>query len=239
MADAGARTTDGDSRPGPDAASEPDSTPLARAGRWLTTIPLTLAFCGLLSLVFAAELLVLSTAGSGAFRFWFVADARPGPAWVLAALAHSPVRPLHLPVNLALLVAFGGMAERRLSRDQYLAVLAAAGLGGTLAQVVSYAFVAPAGSGGTLGASAVALAVTAFAVVDSARTKLATGRWPGETTWVWVLAGSAIAVRRLVLDNVVGVAGVGRYGHLWGVVFGVSVALLVRRDRYEVTADER
>lgn len=209
-------------------------TPVARGVRWLRTVPETLALCAVLFFVYAVELLVLATAGGDAFSYWFVAGTTPSPGWLLSPVAHSPFDPFHLVSNLALLVVFGGMAERRLSRSAYLVLLAAAGLGGVAGQLFWYA-VAPATAAtpGTLGASAAALAATSFAVVDSARRRRAAGRWAGETTWVWTLFGGAVLARRLVLDLAVGVPDVGRYGHLWGVLFGAACALLWRTTRSE------
>jgi hypothetical protein len=100
-------------------------------------------------------------------------------------------------------------------------VLAVAGVGGTAGQLLSYALAGE--PGGTLGASAMALAATAFAVVTALRERLA-GDWAGDVTWVWAVFGAAVLGRRLALDLVVGVPGVGRFGHLWGIVFGVALA---------------
>jgi membrane associated rhomboid family serine protease len=149
-------------------------------------------------------------------------------------LAHSPVDPLHLPVNLSLLVAFGGMTERRLSRRGYYWFLAVAGLASTAGQVAGAAIAASGGdASGTLGASGIALAATGFAVVASARRWRVTGEWEGQTTWLWTAVGAVVLARRLVLDIAVGVPNVGRYGHLWGALFGVTFALLGWRTTVE------
>ena len=213
-------------------------TPLVRAVRWLTTIRTTLAVGTLLAVVFCLEVLVWEIAGFDAVEYWFVADTTPSPGWLLAAVAHSPLQPVHLPLNLALLVVYGGMAERRLTRLQYLAVLVAGGVGATGAQVLGY-LIQAAASEGVLGASGAALSVTAFAVVESARRKLATGRWAGETTWIWTTFGAFVIGRRLVLDLALQVPGVGRYGHLWGVLFGVGVAAVVAVPTEPATSRSR
>jgi membrane associated rhomboid family serine protease len=141
---------------------------------------------------------------------------------MLAPLSHTPADPVHLLGNLVLLVVYGGMVERRLGPRRTLAVLAVGGLGGTGGQLLSYALAGEAG--GTLGASAMALAATAFAVVAAMRERLASG-WAGDVTWVWTAFGAAVIGRRLALDLVVGVPGVGRFGHLWGITFGLALAL--------------
>ncbi|MFB6143545.1 MAG: rhomboid family intramembrane serine protease [Halorientalis sp.] len=217
-----------------------EPSPVALGARWARSVPLTLAFCSLLAFVYGVELLVLRVAGVRALSYWFVATAEPSPGWVLAALAHTPGRPSHLLSSAALLLAFGGMTERRLPGRAYLTFLSVAGLGGTAGQVLWYAAApSPVPVRGTLGASAVGLAATTFAAAASARTRLATGEWTGETTWVWALLGAFVAGRRLVLDLVVGVAGVGRFGHLWGILFGVAYALWHRVGERESSRRDR
>lgn len=212
-------------------AADGDSIP-AHAVRWLRSVPATLVFCALLSLVYAVELLVWELWGFEAFAALFVAEPAPSVAWLLAPLAHSPVDPWHLPVNVVLLLAYGGMTERRLRRRPYLWFLAVAGVASTAGQVFGSAVATPAGeASGTLGASGIGLAATGFAVTASLRARAETGEWPGETTWLWVAVGAVIIARRVVLDLAIGVPNVGRYGHLWGVLFGAAYGLFVwRRD---------
>jgi membrane associated rhomboid family serine protease len=209
----------------------PDPAPFVRGVRWLRTVPVTLALCLLLGWVYVLELTVVVTAGRPTATWWFVATTNPSPGWVLGPLSHTPADPTHLLGNLSLLVVFGGMTERRLGPRATVATLAMAGLGGTAGQLVSY-WLAPSGTGATLGASAMALAATAFATTASLRGRATTGRWAGEVTWVWTALGVAILARRLVLDLAVSVPGVGRFGHLWGIIFGVGLALASpsRRD---------
>jgi membrane associated rhomboid family serine protease len=207
----------------PDAGAGPDSGPLALGLDWLQTVPATLAVCLVLVVVYAVELSVVAVAGRAATTWWFVATTTPSPGWVLGPLAHAPADPTHLVGNLLLVVVFGGMTERRLGSWAYLAVLAVAGLGGTGGQLAWYGLTGE--PGGTLGASAMGLAATAFATTASLRARVATGRWTGETSWVWVLLGVSVVGRRLVLDLAVGVPAVGRFGHLWGILFGTALAL--------------
>lgn len=203
-----------------------DRSPLTRAAHWLTTVRITLAFGTVLSTVFLVELWVWERFGFETFAWLFVADRAPSPAWVFSTLAHSPLRPVHLVGNLALLIVFGGMTERRLGRREYVGFLVVAGLASTFGQaLVTGTQPASRGAVGSLGASGATLAAAAYAVVASVRTKLTTGEWDGETTPIWVVAGGAIVARRLALDLAVGVPGVGRFGHLWGVLFGVGYAL--------------
>lgn len=199
--------------------------PLVQAGRWLRTVPATLGLCLVLGWVYVLELATLVVADRTTAAWWFLATPSPSPGWVLAPLAHTPADPVHLLANVALLVVFGGMTERRLGARATVAVLVVAGLGGTAGQVLSYALAGETGR--TLGASGMALAATAFATAEVVRDRLATGRWAGEVGWLWALLGVAILGRRLVLDLVVGVPGVGRVGHLWGVLFGLALALFV------------
>lgn len=222
--DDGDRDADADSHEPADSDSDadPDPDPLALGVRWLRTVPTTLAISLVLCAVYALEFLVVVTAGRETATWWFVATTTPSPGWLLGMLAHTPADPTHLLGNLALLIVFGGLTERRLGRRHYLVALAVAGLGGTAGQLFWYALASE--PGGTLGASAMALAATAFGTVTIGRERLATGDWPGETAWVWALFGAAVLGRRLALDLVVGVPAVGRFGHLWGVLFGAMLA---------------
>lgn len=209
--------------------TDAEANPLALGVRWLRTVPETLGFCALLCLVYAVELLAWTWFGLDAVAYWFVADTTPSPGWLLSPLAHSPADPFHLLTNVALLLVFGGMTERLLSRRAYLGFLLVAGLGGIAGQLFWYA-IAPAtvATPGTLGASAIALAATTSVIVDGLRRRRATGQWPGDTTWIWLLSGGLIVARRLVLDLVLGVPDVGRYGHLWGILFGAVLGLVYR-----------
>lgn len=218
---------------GRDSAGDPE--PLVRGVRWLGTVPVSISLCVLLGWVYVAELLVLLVADPGTATWWFVATTS-SPGWVLGPLAHTPADPTHLLGNVVLLVVFGGMTERRLGRWPYLGVLAVSAVGGTAGQLASYALASE--PGGTLGASAMALAATAFATVAAVRTRVTTGRWDGETTWVWALLGTAVVGRRLVLDLAVGVPAVGRFGHLWGILFGVGLALARPTRHHPGTSEE-
>lgn len=213
---------------GSGADGNPDPAPLAMGVDWLRTVPATLAVCLVLVVVYAVELAVVATAGRETTTWWFVATTLPSPGWLLGPLAHAPADPTHLLGNLLLLVAFGGMTERRLGPRAYLGVLAVAAAGGTAGQLFWYGLTGE--PGGTLGASAMSLAATAFATAASLRARVATGRWTGETSWVWVLLGVSVVGRRLVLDLAVGVPAVGRFGHLWGILFGAALALSRRDD---------
>ncbi|MFB6139191.1 MAG: rhomboid family intramembrane serine protease [Halosimplex sp.] len=206
--------------------AEADASPVARGLRWLTTVPATLSVCGLLLLVFAVERYVWTTMDYRTFVTLFVATPRPSPGWLLAPLAHLPTDPRHVLSSVAQLVVFGGLAEHRLGRREYLALLAVSGVATTAAQVTGGAVV-DAGDpvSGTLGASGIALAATALVVVDSLRYRLTAGDWHGEVTWLWTLFG-AFVVGRAALDLVVGDPNVGVVGHLTGIVIGLGFGLM-------------
>jgi membrane associated rhomboid family serine protease len=206
--------------------TDASDSPLALAVRWLTQIRTTLVFCTVLTFVYLGELLVWTLWGFETFTWLFVANGTPSPAWLLAGFAHSPVEPMHLLGNLALLAVFGGMAERRLSRWEYVAFVLMAMYASTAAQVASYGLVAPdSGTVGVFGASGVALGATAFAVTSALEEKAVTGRWRGETSWLWTVLGGAIVVQRLLRDFALGVPNVGEFGHLGGILVGIAWAL--------------
>lgn len=201
----------------------------ARAVRWLSTIRLTLLFCLLLWFVYAIELLVLSTADYETFVALFVARQRPSPGWLLSPLSHSPANAWHLPSNVVQLLAFGGLAERRLDGKRYVGLLAAAGVASVGAQVAVYADAGPAARGvGTLGASGIALATVGFVVVDNLRFRELTGRWRGEAADLWTLLGGLL-IGRAVLDLFVGAPGIAVVGHLTGIGLGVVCGLVRTR----------
>lgn len=209
--------------------AEAAASPLARGLRWLGTVPTTVSLCVLFCLVFAAEWYVWQQFGYAAFVRLFVATPEPSVGWLVAPLAHLPTDPRHLLSSVVQLLLFGGVVERRFGRRQFLALAVVSGLTTTAAQVASYVALDATGRGvGTLGASGVVLAMTALVVVDSLRYRLATDRWHGEVTWVWVLLG-AFVVGQAVLglaDLAAGTARVGVVGHLTGVVIGLGYGLV-------------
>ena len=218
--------------------AEAAASPLARGRSWLGSVPTTISLCGLLCLVFAAEWYVWQYFGYAAFVETFVATREPSVGWVLAPFAHLPTDPGHLLSSVAQLLLFGGLVERRLGRRQFLAVVAVSGLATTGAQVASYV-VGVSGRGvGTLGASGIALAVTAFVVVDSLRYRLSAGAWHGDVTWVWVLLGVVVVAQAVfgVVPLAMGTARVGVVGHVTGVLVGSSLGL-VRPTALVVTPD--
>jgi|GEM_PF-1922255 len=209
-----------------------DATPaLARGVRWLVRTRVTLAFCLLLCSVYAVELYLWTTGQFDAFDTLFVARQRPSVGWLLAPLAHSPVQHTHLLGNLAQLLVFGAIAERRLRDEAYLGLIAASGVASIGAQVTTYVVAGDPPGVGTLGASGIAFALTALVVVDSLRYQEITDRWHGETTWFFTLFGGLLSGQAL-LEVVFGVPGVGVVGHFVGVVVGASFALV--RSRTEV-----
>jgi len=219
--------------------AEAAASPLARGRTWLGSVPTTISLCGLLCLVFAAEWYVWQYFGYAAFVETFVATREPSVGWVLAPLAHLPTDPGHLLSSAAQLLLFGGLVERRLGRRQFLAIVAVSGLATTAAQVASYVVLDVSGRGvGTLGASGIALAVTAFVVVDSLRYRLSAGEWQGDVTWVWVVLGGVVVARAVlgVVPLAMGTARVGVVGHVTGVLIGVSLGL-IRSSAFVATPD--
>jgi len=208
---------------------EAAASPLARGRRWLLSVPTTISLCLLLCLVFAVEWYVWQRLGYAAFVELFVATREPSVGWLLAPVSHLPTDLRHLGSSVAQLLLFGGLVERRLGRRQFLAVVVVSGFATTGAQVASYVLLNVPGRGvGTLGASGIVLAMTAFVVVDSLRYRLSVGEWHGEATWVWVLLGGFIVGQAVfgVWSLVLGTASVGVVGHVTGVVIGVGIGLV-------------
>ena len=213
--------------------AEVSASPLARGRRWLRTVPTTLSLCALLCLVFAVEWYVWQRLGYAAFVDLFVATREPSVGWMLAPLAHLPTDVWHLGSSVVQLLLFGGLVERRLGRRRFLAIGGVSGLATTGAQVASYVLLDVSGRGvGTLGASGIVLATTAFVVVDSLRYRLVAGEWHGEVTWVWVLLGGFVVGRAIfgIVPLAMGTAQVGVVGHVTGVVLGVGTGLVRPAD---------
>jgi len=209
---------------------------LRGGARWLRRARLTLLFCLLLAAVYAVELSLWTSGRYATFYELFVARQDPSLGWLLAPLAHSPAQETHLVGNVAHLLMFGAVAERRLADRAYLALIAASGVASVVTQVAVYVVTAQPAGVGTLGASGIAYALTALVVVDSLRYEEATDRWHGEGTWLWTLFG-ALLVGQAALEAVVGVPGVSAVGHLVGVLVGASYALARPRSAVIAAAD--
>jgi len=209
---------------------------LRGGARWLRHTRLTLLFCLSLVAVYAVELWLWTSGQTGTFYALFVARQNPSLGWLLAPLAHSPVQETHLVSNVAHLVLFGAVAERRLADRTYLGLIAASGVASVVTQVAVYAVAAQPAGAGTLGASGVAYALTALVVVDSLRYEAATDRWHSEGTWLWTLFG-ALLIGQALLEAIVGVPGVSAVGHFTGVLVGASLALARPRSAVIAGAD--
>ncbi|MFC7139565.1 rhomboid family intramembrane serine protease [Halosimplex aquaticum] len=209
--------------------TEVPASPLTRGLRWLRTVPTAISLCLLFCLVFAAEWYVWTRVGRAAFVEFFVATRDPSVGWLLAPLAHLPTDLRHLTSSVVQLLLFGGIVERRLGRRQFLGLAVVSGVATTAAQVASYVIVGVgARPVGTLGASGIVLAMTALAVVDSLRYRLATGEWHGDATWVWVLLGGFVVGQAVfgLVTLAFGSAQVGVVGHLTGVFIGFGFGLV-------------
>jgi len=209
---------------------------LRGGARWLTRTRVTLSFCLLLVAVYAVELSLWTSGRYDTFYALFVARQEPSLGWLLAPLAHSPVQETHLVGNVAHLVLFGAVAERRLADRAYLGLIAASGVASVVTQVAVYALAALPAGAGTLGASGVAYALTALVVVDSLRYEEATDRWHGEGTWLWTLFG-VLLIGQALVEVVVGVSGVSAVGHFVGVLVGASLGLARPRSAVIAAAD--
>jgi membrane associated rhomboid family serine protease len=191
--------------------------------RWLADKRVTLGAVAVLCLVFLLQLLVRDVYGVRGWVHIFVASVEPGPGWILAPASHRSLG--HLLSTAAVLVVYGGLAETVLVSHRYLAVCVGAAYASTAAQVASY--VAGAPGAGTLGASGIALALTAYV---TGRTFLGGGAVESATDvdWVFALSGAFIVGYHLANDFLPGftpLAGTGPYGHAAGIGVGVAVAL--------------
>jgi membrane associated rhomboid family serine protease len=183
----------------------------------------TLVLAAALSFVYAVELLVWATRPFETFAFVFVAGARPSPGWLLAPVAHSPLRPWHFPASLLGVLVYGALVERVLGSRGVVWFAVAAGYYASAVQVVSFqATGTPPGVEGVLGASGAVLALATFAVGRYARERSRRGHWhpPGVQP---VLVGGVLVVALTVGADLLGgglATRTATAGHVAGVVFG-------------------
>jgi membrane associated rhomboid family serine protease len=209
----------------------PDAdSPVAGGVRLTASIPATLAFCLVLVAVYLLELYVWESVGTAAFVALFVARQEPSVGWLLAPLSHSPFSVWHLVGSTVQVLAFGGLAEYRLPRRDYVAFLVAAGVASTGAQVAVYAAAGPSARGlGVLGASGIALGLAAFVVVDSLRYRDAADRWHGDATVVIALL-AVVVLGTALLEAALGAPGIAVTGHLAGIGLGTTYGLARSRE---------
>jgi membrane associated rhomboid family serine protease len=203
---------------------------------WLADKRVTLGAAALVTAVFAVQAVVGLVYGRAGWAYVFVAGTDASPGWVLAPFSHRSLG--HLVSTLAVLVVYGGLAETVLRPVRYYAVCLVAAYASTGAQVAAYAAGIP--GAGTLGASGVALALTAFVAMRTllGRSVLAAA---SEVDWVFAASGAFIVAYHLANDFLPGfspLSGTGTFGHAAGIAVGMGVALWeLGRPRPEGTSD--
>lgn len=193
---------------------------VARAAAYRGTLVLAFA----LAVVYALELLVWTTQPFDTFAFLFVAGDRPSPGWLLAPVAHSPLRPWHFPASLLGVVVYGALVEHVLGSRRVVWFAVVAGYYASAVQVVSFqATGTPPGVAGALGASGAVLALATFAVGRYGRERLQYGHWRLRGVQP-VVAGGVLVVALTVGADLLRAGPTPRTataGHVAGVVFGV------------------
>lgn len=97
---------------------------------------MTVLFVLGLVLWFELQLLVFHLSSLETFRWLFTVESvvPRSPGWLLSVVSHATWR--HLAVNVAMLLAFGGLAEPHLGRREYLTFFLAVGTLSSLAAIV-------------------------------------------------------------------------------------------------------
>jgi membrane associated rhomboid family serine protease len=197
--------------------------------RWVDSHPATATLAGVLGGIFALERLAGAVFGPDVVVYAFGASVHPSPGWLLSTFSHVSVD--HFVVNLFVLAVYGALLEERTSGPEMLVLFVLTGLSSTMVQVAYYLLANP--DGVAVGASGGVFAVVACFTVLASTLWYRGDRLSPQATVYGALGGPLIIVQLLndFHPAVTLSSRTGRWGHLAGVLLGVTWALVLLRRR--------